>query len=369
MAERFDFSRLSGSKVTPLPGGGVRVPAYPSRAGVQEYRRADGSIRREYRPPEQVFDAASLASFRDAPVVVGHPTMLRTDDRSKYQKGHISGEAVRADERTSAELAVTDLETCQRIDAGELVELSCGYTCDCDETPGVTSAGEKYDAIQTNIRINHVGLGPKGWARGGSSLAIRTDSLYSVDGSVEPAERTTMKVVFDGKEFEAGSAEHLAAIESWRARQDGLAATQKAEVDRLTKEVEKRDGQIAALTADLAKEAKARKDEADGFAAKVAERVALEAAAKRVFPEVKTDGSDDDIRRQVVQKAYPDVKLDGRSSDYVLAMFDRAVESGQRTDSVLGLPSTIDQHRADGDKPPAGPKPDAWKVTPAFSRR
>jgi hypothetical protein len=36
--------------------------------------------------------------------------------------------------------------------------------------------GEAYDAIQRDIIVNHVAIGPKGWGRAGPDCAIRTDS-------------------------------------------------------------------------------------------------------------------------------------------------------------------------------------------------
>src|SRR5690606_10908963 len=43
------------------------------------------------------------------------------------------------------------------VDAGKK-ELSCGYEVTFDETPGVSPEGERYDAIQTSIKPNHLAL-------------------------------------------------------------------------------------------------------------------------------------------------------------------------------------------------------------------
>ena len=40
---------------------------------------------------------------------------------------------------------------------GRSRELSCGYYCDLDETPGEYE-GQRYDARQRNIRGNHLAL-------------------------------------------------------------------------------------------------------------------------------------------------------------------------------------------------------------------
>jgi hypothetical protein len=41
-----------------------------TRVGIFEYRRPDGSIRRELRLPEEVFAQESLASYKGKPVIL-----------------------------------------------------------------------------------------------------------------------------------------------------------------------------------------------------------------------------------------------------------------------------------------------------------
>ncbi len=50
------------------------------------------------------------------------------------------------------------------------------------QEPG-THRGERYDAVQTSIRYNHVALGPKDWGRAGSEASLRLD-----DNSAEAVE-------------------------------------------------------------------------------------------------------------------------------------------------------------------------------------
>ena len=40
--------------------------------GIFEYKNPDGSIRRELRLPEEVFDPASLESYEGKPIIVTH---------------------------------------------------------------------------------------------------------------------------------------------------------------------------------------------------------------------------------------------------------------------------------------------------------
>ena len=55
----------------------------------------------------------------------------------------------------STKITVTDAETISKIESGKQVELSCGYDLDLIEESGSYN-GEHYDAIQTNIKYNHV---------------------------------------------------------------------------------------------------------------------------------------------------------------------------------------------------------------------
>jgi hypothetical protein len=347
MPDRFDASLLAKSQVTPIAGGGARIPARPTRSGVFPYKRADGTVRRELRPEAEVFDAASLASLQDAPVLEGHPAMVRPTNWRELNRGHVSGVPHKDSDgiHVASQLAVFDPTVLGRVDSGELCELSCGYTCDCDETPGVTPDGEKYDAVQRNIRYNHVGIGPKGWGRGGASVSLRLDGGETTDTAwlddppavchtpnnppavpaTQPPEVLKMLVKVDGKDFEQGSAEHLAAL--------------TARADRL-------DGELAASKVSLAEATDQKR-----LDALVKDRVALEIAAKAILPTVKLDGIPSDaVRREVVSKTHPTIKLDGKSAAYVEALFDAAVASGVRADGITSVASALGSARKDAER-------------------
>jgi len=157
-----------------------------ARTGIQVYRNADGSERREYRPAESVFAADSLASFIGAILTIGHPPqgvtpqsfaadaagVVISPSRTKAADGH---------EYIAALIDVARADALQQVDSGALAELSAGYVCDFDPTPGVVpaglpQAGERYDGIQRNIRANHVALLPTGGARAGREARLLLDS-------------------------------------------------------------------------------------------------------------------------------------------------------------------------------------------------
>ena len=155
-----------------------------TRTGVFTYRNADGLSRREYRPPTEVHDSKSLASFRMVPLTNGHPpTMITAQNARQYAVGAV-GENVRRDgDFVVAPIAVHDAATIAAMDAGK-TQVSCGYDCDLVETPGVTPNGEHYDAMQTHIVGNHLAVAIDN-ARAGKDAAVRMDAMYMDASAIE----------------------------------------------------------------------------------------------------------------------------------------------------------------------------------------
>jgi hypothetical protein len=176
MAEkRFDAGRLG--KVERTPQGGVRVPAALTRVGILTYRNPDGSTRREYRPPSEVFRADSLDTLRSAPVTEGHRAWVTPENYRSVNLGQVAEGSIRQDgQAVASKLVIQDGDALARVDSGELSEVSLGYTLDYDPTPGMTPSGERYDGVQKNIKYNHVALLPAGGGRAGRDIALRLDS-------------------------------------------------------------------------------------------------------------------------------------------------------------------------------------------------
>lgn len=160
---------------------GVRYEGVSTRAGVFHYRRADGSIRREWRPWEWVSHPDSLASMQGKPVTSEHPRtpgrLLTLSSADRHSKG--STPSSRADAGEQAIISVLDVHSASLvgdIDSGRRQELSWGYTIKrLDETGGVTPEGEEYDAIQVGpYSYNHLAATREG--RAGPTARIRADS-------------------------------------------------------------------------------------------------------------------------------------------------------------------------------------------------
>lgn len=152
----------------------MRCDAWLSRSGVFEYRNADGTVRREYRPPEEVFRDDTMSSFSLVPVTHNHPPEpLNAHNTRQHMVGAV-GETIRRDgSKVRASLIITDAETIEAMRKGRN-QVSCGYDVDLVDEPGMTPTGERYDARQTNIRGNHVAIVDLG--RAGPEAIVRMDS-------------------------------------------------------------------------------------------------------------------------------------------------------------------------------------------------
>ncbi len=181
MAYRIDLGQLRSPRK--LNGGRLQVEGHLTRSGVFTYVNPDGTTRREYRPDAEVFRPESMQSFALAPLTDQHPDvgLLDSANAKKYAVGW-TGEAVRKDgDHVAANMVVMDAEMISKMESGQTVGLSCGYECDLLEVPGVAPSGEHYDAVQKNIRGNHVALLVGVPGRAGPSARVRMDAAVMRD--------------------------------------------------------------------------------------------------------------------------------------------------------------------------------------------
>lgn len=300
MPQRLDTGSLGTAQRTAQ--GGLAIPATLTRAGVFEYLRADGKMIREWRPLAEVSRPETIASLKNAPVTVRHPSEGRVgpDNYRRHVAGNV-GEDVRMDgQHTVATVYVQAADALRS--AAAFRDVSCGYDCGrVDETPGVVPAGEPdagkpYDRIQRDITYNHLAIAV---ARGRAGSA----RLY-LDAADNAVEEPMQKVeVIGGIEYEVGTPAHADA----RGRADAADKALKDDNARLRTDAAEAKGKLdAALTrlAALEADAKARQDAAD-----------REALVKRAQPVLgkdwKADGlSNEQITAAIIGKAFPEVKLD-----------------------------------------------------------
>lgn len=327
--QRFDRMPL---RATRTAEGFVQDTAVLTRTGIFEYRQPNGSIRREYRPPEEVFHTDSLASYKGKPITIGHPGLVTSKNAKLHTCGACLGEGRADGNDVLGDLMIYDTSA---IDAGAK-ELSNGYTLDLDETPGEIN-GERYDAVQRNIRVNHIALVPRGRA---GNARLNLDAA-DADTTEEDTTMTMVKVRLDsGISYDA--APEVA---------NAFDASQKA-VQAATADADKERARADAAEAKL-KDAEAATDKIRQDAAVAAKaRLKLEDSATKVGAEFKQDATDTEIRTAVIKKVRGDsFDLTGKSEGYIEAAYDLAVaDKSQRQDSVA--------HQRHEITPPASGKPE-----------
>ena len=358
---RYDFVDISRAEVT--REGWVRDKPILARTGIQEYRRADGSVQRELRPPDEVFNAEALASLRGVPVTVGHPGHVSADNPSA-----IIGAVLTAGEpdgnHVTAELVIHNPKA-----MGAHRELSLGYSLDLDMTPGEWN-GERYDAIQRNIRVNHAGVVARGRA-GVARLRLDAEDAISADHSVEtevlpvesppppappqpappaapPPAAPSEKAPVTETQAQPGATQNAARGDQQTqngvlVRVDGaevaapiaVARELERERDRVRtatlradKAEAERDALQAAAEQHKAELAQARQD----AAASARARVKLETEAAKHGVEIRSDLNDRALREAVIRKVRgTDQRFDGKSDDYVLYAFDSAISDAEKS--------------------------------------
>jgi hypothetical protein len=292
IAHREDTATIESASKT--GAGYLRAPARLTRTGIFEYKTTDGRTIRELRPAEEVFAEDSLDSLRLVPVTLGHPAGGLDAKRARAEARGSVGEAIKPDGNfVSATLGIYDEQLVAAIESG-VRELSCGYSCEVDPTPGEYN-GERYDAVQRTIRYNHVAVVQKG--RAGAEVAIRLDENKGPQmvklkiGEVEHDVPEAVKAAFDTFAAQISSMMKKDEADALKARADSLEA------------------QVAKLP-ELAKA-----------------RASLEREAAKFVPAEKFDGqSDIEIKKSVISKLLPEVKLDGVSDAYVDGAFATAIQ-------------------------------------------
>ncbi len=308
------FDRVPIRAVT-TPEGFIEDSPILSRTGIFLYRDGAGKIRREYRPPDEVFSQDHLSSMKGKPITDGHPGAVTAQNAKAHAVGTVLTPGRQDGEDLRADIIIHDPTP---IAAGKK-ELSLGYSVDLDETPGEFN-GERYDAVQRNLRVNHLALVERGRA-GNARL-----SLDAADAVI--TEETTMnmeKVRLDsGISYDAAPE---VAQELNRVRQDATKA--RVDADKEAARADAAEAEVKKLKTDADKMREdARKD--------IRARMDLEAKADSHGVKIKQDQSDRDIQVAVITAIRGDgVDLTGKSDDYVSAAYDLAVADKQvRQDTI-----------------------------------
>lgn len=348
---RYDFGSTTG-KARKTSQGFLRVPARLTRTGVLAYKRADGSIQRELRHPDEVFSAASLASMGGSPITDLHPSeQVSPKNATAFARGFVA-EATRRDGKfVAGELVIMARDLIDMVERGDRAELSPGYTCEIDPTPGEYE-GERYDAIQKGIVYNHLAVGPSNWGRSGPEVRLHMDGGEAPDGLAyeyrtdDPAETGATKQMeitkMETKKIRVDGVEHEVAAPAASYLEKAF-ADRDARIDASTKQIadlEARAGKAEAERDDAKEKLAAATDET-ALAARVDARAKLvQSCSKILGEEVDPAGkSDRDLRCLVLESKIDGFKAEGRLDSYLEARFDALLEAApERKDAsdVIG---------------------------------
>ena len=185
--QRFDVGALARPVRT--PEGFLRVDGVIAKCGPLEYTNADGSRRIELVLPEVLFEAESVKSFAVLALTNTHPPNLLSPHTVKEHMIGTVGEPRRDGDGLASLLGVLTADAIATVEAGT-AELSCGYSCELDETPGDHPQYGRYDAIQRARRGNHVAIVPQG--RAGASARIRLDAAGNACLLVAPQQEPVL---------------------------------------------------------------------------------------------------------------------------------------------------------------------------------
>lgn len=308
-----------------------------TRTGVFVYQDGKGGIRRELRRPEDVFAEDSLSSYRNKPITKGHHGKIDAATVKRHQIGTVTSPGRQDGEDVTGDIVIHDPRV---IKQDGWKELSVGYSVDLIEEPGEYN-GERYDAIQTNIRVNHLAVVPKGRAGNARLNLDAADAATPTDDEGDP----TMKKVRLDNGIEYDAAPEVAQAYD-QARADLGDATTKLEQEKARAD--------AAEQAKTEAESKVEQIRQDAVA-QARTRLQLEATAKEHKVEVKQDAKDRDIKTGVIKAIRGDaVDLADKPDAYIDAAYDYAVaDAGKRRDDAADQRKKATP-RADGAEPKSG---------------
>lgn len=293
-----DLLTLTDREIT--ADGYLKAPATINRTGTQVYLASElGDALKHlpankrvtlYRPPEEVFKAATLKSFDAVPITVLHPSGNRVtaDNWSDVAVGDMH-DPVPNGPVTKATVVIRDADAVHAVQSGKSA-LSCGYDFNLDMTPGTLSDGTAYDGIQRNITGNHLAIVDV--ARGGyvcrigdsqrkeRHMSMKTIVIDGISLEMESVQADLVnKLVGDAK---AAVVTATAAVTA----ADGRAVTAEKALDLATK------AHTVALDAANAKvkELEGKQVTQAQIEAMSAERTSVVGDALKLMPELKAEG-------------------------------------------------------------------------------
>lgn len=323
-----DAATLAGTRKT--KDGYLVADVRCARTGIQVYAgyevgKPDMAEVKVYRPAAEVFSRDAMASYAFRPATVGHPPEgVTADNWRKEAVGTTGGDITRDGGFVRVPLLLMDAGAIETVAAGTR-EISMGYDCRLDWTPGTTPDGQAYDAVQRDLRMNHLAIVERG--RAGAECRVGDGAPAHAENATEG--KTTMaKHTVDGITYEMSDQgiELVSKLTAERKAANDRATAAEAALAEAVKARDAAAGEVAAL--------KASAPTADALDAMAAERAACIDAARKLLPDLDTKGKGlGEIKAAVVKAKLGDATVAGKSADYISAAFD-TLTAGVKVDPV-----------------------------------
>ncbi|QDH94235.1 capsid and scaffold protein [Escherichia phage vB_EcoS_PHB17] len=328
-----------------------------ARIGLQVYKTPFGE-RREFRPASEVFKADSLETFSGKPITIGHVTVT-PENAKEVVVGACAGAGVQNGIGVEVPLSIYDKRAIQSAKKKQTAELSVGYTSVDIDKPGWgnNATGEyffdedmpegwkadsadwvRFDAVQTNISVNHIALVFKGRA-GIAKLNLDSEQEFPYDNCEQSKKEDTVmtvKIKLDGAvEFDVPK-EVATFIDTVKA--DAEAA--KAKADGLEAERDALQTKVDGIPAEIEKAVKQAKADAEAHAelVKVAEEVG-----------VKTDGLDAKAIKVAYVKEVTGADISAKADAYIDVAFDLAKDSDKMAAQRIATKGDAAKEKQDGE--------------------
>lgn len=340
------------SKPSKTHDGYLVATARVARTGIQIYSgnelgKPEMDVVRVYRPESEVFNDKTMQSFAYRPMTNDHPSEMVTAENWKgLSIGQVGGEVARDGEFIRVPLVMMDAAAIKDYENGKR-ELSMGYSAEIVFDAGTTPDGEEYDAIQKNIRNNHLALVDK--ARAGKEARIGDNGGHRKPAGNQTEVIMTKKIIHDGITIEVSeqAAEVIAELNKRLTEAAEKATESESTEAEQDAKIEAKDAEIQAL-----KDAQLTADQLDAV---IAERVELISKAKTLVDK-DYKGSAAEIKKEALVALIGD-SVSEKSEAYIDARFDIELEKVKVGDSD----NQTRQPQGDADAKYRQKLADAWK--------
>ena len=315
-----------------------------------EMERPEMPFVRVHRPASEVFSKDAMTSVAHKPMTNDHPVDgVSADTWKRDAIGQMGDEITKDGEFVRVPLVMMDGAAIKDYEDGKR-ELSLGYKADIEWTGGFTDSGEAYDAIQRNIRVNHVALVEKGRANQEFRIGDSANHWGARPTTRSADERThsmtdkLKSVVLDGLSVTTTDEGALAIEKLQKDVVDAQKKTADAEAKAITDASEK-EKKVAKLQAEI-DDLKGKVMDEAALDKRVQDRAELIGKAKVIAKDLDTTGvSDAGIRKATVAAKLGDAAIKDKSEAYIDARFDILTEDSETvTDSLrhIGVVKSTD---------------------------